>query len=362
MSRSFPYGGKPRLGGLGYQEFLGHLDRGSFSPIYLLTGDEDFLVQAALDQLIRAALDPAAKDFNFSVMDGETASADAILTAAQSLPAFAPRRLVVIKNAEQIPAVEANRLVGYLKDPSPTTCLVCVASSFDARRSFFQTLKSSATVVVCRMLTDSQVTEWLHSQAKLLNRSISPDAILFLKERVGRDLYALQNELAKAAILSGNEKRIKFEDVQAVCGAAGEVTVYDLLNALAHRKLDRAVQVVGGLMDEGEAPLKILSSISYRFRLIWKVKQAMMTGHSDAALMRLFGLGQWAGTAVLTAAKAYPEPDLRWAFKRFIETDAGLKGGMLPARMILELLVMDLCAGKKKGLRRFLGRQPLLYL
>ena len=362
MARSTPYGKQRRTGGIGYQEFIGQLDRGSFSPITFLTGDEDFLIQAALDRLTRSVLEPAAKDFNHTVMDGETASADAVLTAVQTLPAFAPRRLVVIKNLEQMPAAESNRLVSYLKNPSPTTCLVCISSGFDARRSFFQALRSHATVVDCRPLTDAQVTDWLRAQAQLLNRTLSSDAILFFKERIGRNLYALHNELAKAAIIGGNEKQIELKDIQEVCGATGELTVYDLLNALAGRKMERAVQVLAGLMDEGEPPLKLLSSITYRFRLIWKVKRAMQAGQSDVALMRMFGLGHWAGSAVLTAAKAYPEPDLRWAFRRFIETDAGLKGGMLPPRMILELLVMDLCNGKKKGLRRFLGHQPLLYL
>ncbi|MBI3811669.1 MAG: DNA polymerase III subunit delta [Nitrospirae bacterium] len=352
----------PRPGVLSYQDLAGHLDRGTIAPVYLLTGEEEFLIQAATDRLVRTVVDPATKDFNYTLLDSETATADAILTAVESLPAFAERRLVVLKNAEQLATAEANRLVDYLKNPCPTTCFVCVAPKFDARRSFFQTLKARAAVVDCRPLSDGQVTVWLKAQAKSLGRAISEDAALFLKERVGRALFPLQNELTKTVLGSENTKTIELEDVQRACSAAGDVSVYDLLTALAQRRMEPSVLTLTRLVEEGEPPLKILSTISYRFRLVWKVKRAMHAGHTDAALMRMFGLGQWAGASVMAAAKAYSEKDLRWAFQRFVETDAGLKGGALPPKLILELLVLDLCSGKQKGLRRFLGRQPLLYL
>lgn len=351
-----------RPGLLSYQDFIHLLDRGTIAPIYLITGEEEFLIQAATDRLVQAAVDPAAKDFNYTSLDGEAATAETILTAVESLPAFAERRLVVLKNAELLPAAEANRLVNYLKNPSPTTSFVCVAPKFDARRSFFQTLKAHAVVVDCRPLSDAQVTVWLKAQAKSLGRAISEDAVLFLKERVGRDLFPLQNELTKAVLGSDHQKTIEMEDVQRACSASGDVSVYDLLTALAQRRMEPSVRTLTRLVEEGEPPLKILSTIGYRFRLVWKVKRAMQAGHADAALMRMFGLGQWAGASVIAAAKAYSETDLRWAFQRFIETDAGLKGGALSPKLILELLVLDLCSGKQKGLRRFLGRQPLLYL
>jgi DNA polymerase-3 subunit delta len=352
----------PRPGVQGYSDLMGLLDRGILVPLYLLTGEEEFLIQSALDRLVRAVVDPSTQDFNYSLLDGAIATADALMTAVESLPAFAERRLVVLKSAEQLPAGEANRLVDYLKNPSPTTCFVSIAPKFDARRSFFQTLKAHATVVDCRRLTDSQVTAWLKNQARSLGSTISEDAVLFLKERVGRDLFPLHNELTKAVVGSDHPKTIDLEDVQRACSASGTVSVYDLLNALSQRGIDPSIRALGRLVEEGEPPLKILSTMSYRFRLVWKVKRAMQAGHTDAALMRMFGLGQWAGGSVIASAKKYSEKDLRWTFQRLIETDAGLKGGLLSPKLLLEMLVLDLCSGKQKGLRRFLGRQPLLYL
>lgn len=365
MRRPEPSRRTGQTGGLDYQGLLSRLDQGKIDPVYFLSGEEDFLVQSALERLIATVLDPSMKDFNFSVFDGQGAAADEIRTAVDSLPAFTERRLVILKNAEHLPASEANRLVAYIQNPASTTCFVCTARKFDARRAFFQALRSHATMVECRPLPDGQVSSWIRTRARSMGRGISDDAVLFLKERMGRDLFALQNELVKTEISIGDEdkqREIGIEDVQAVCGAAGSATIFDLLNALSSRRTEEAVRAVSRLVDEGEPPLRILSTLVNRFRLTWRVQHGMRSGYSDNALFRQFGLGQWMGRAVLAAAKAYREPDLQWAFKRFIETDAGLKGGMLPAKMVMEILVMDLCAGRRKGLRRFMGRQPLLNL
>ncbi len=359
-SRKF---GQP--GGLDYQGLISQLDKKKIDPVYFLSGEEDFLVQSAMERLTATVLAPAMKDFNFSVFDGQGASADEIQTAVNSLPAFSDRRLVILKNADRLPASEANRLVVYIKNPAPTTCFVCTARKFDARRAFFQALRSHATMIECRPLPDGQVSSWIRARARSMGRGISDDAVLFLKERMGSDLFALQNELAKAEISIGDEdtqREIGIEDVEAVCGASGSSTIFDLLNALSGRRTEGAIRAVSRLIDEGEPPLRILSTLVNRFRLTWRVQRGMRSGYSDNALFRQFGLGQWMGRAVLAAAKSYRESDLQWAFKRFIETDAGLKGGMLPPKMVMEVLVMDLCAGRRKGLRRFLGRQTLLNL
>ncbi|HEY5649136.1 MAG TPA: DNA polymerase III subunit delta [Nitrospiria bacterium] len=354
-----------KTGGLDYQGLIARIDKKQIDPVYFLNGEEDFLVQSALERLTRTVVEPSMKDFNFSVFDGQGASADDIRTALESLPAFTDRRLVILKNAERLAASEANRLATYLTNPSPTTCFVCTARKFDARRAFFQALRTHATVVECQPLSDGQVSSWIRNRARSMGRGISDDAVLFLKERIGRDLFALQNELSKAEISIGqedNNREIGMEDLEAVCGAAGSATIFDLLNALSGRRSEEAVRAVSLLMEEGEPPLRILSTLVNRFRLTWRVQRGMRSGFSDNALLRQFGLGQWMGRSILAAAKAFREPDLQWAFKRFIETDAGLKGGMLPQKMVMEVLVMDLCAGRKKGLRRFMGRQTLLNL
>jgi len=53
---AFPQGRSGRAGAGSYTEFLTHLKRGPIEPLYLLTGEEPFLIQSALDRLSEAAV------------------------------------------------------------------------------------------------------------------------------------------------------------------------------------------------------------------------------------------------------------------------------------------------------------------
>jgi DNA polymerase III subunit delta len=307
-------------------------------------------------------LDPAARDFNYTWIDGREATSEAVLNEIQSLPVFSPRRLVVIKNAEAMPAAEANQLVGYLKDPCPTTCLVLVAEKVDSRRTLFQTLTKSHVTVDCRPLTENQLPSWIRHQARRLGHDITEEAVNFLVEQVGSDLYKLQNEMMKAGLIKEQHKPISRHDVQQVCGRGGQWSIPDLLQALCERRSEQAILILKNLMESGEVPLVILAAISRQFRQAYKVKQRLLANQPEAMIQKKLAIWRTSWPKILRHAKAYAMEDLRWAFKRFMETDAALKGSVLPNPVLMEMLVLDLCSGKKGSLRRFLGRERLVHL
>jgi DNA polymerase-3 subunit delta len=348
---------------LNYAEFIALLDRGRIGPVYLLTGDETFLIQSALERLLERALEPGARDFNYTPLDGEEATADSILNAAQTLPFASSRRLVVLKNTDALPAAEANRLTDYLSDPSPFTSLVFVAPRFDARRAFFQALTRAHPVVDCRPLPEGQLPAWIRQNAHSMGHRITEEAVAFLIEQMGSDLTQLHNEIIKASLVAGEKKPISVEIVQQVCGASGRWFIPDLLEATFARKRIEAMAVLKNLIESGEPPLVILGALARQLRQILRVKQHLLTDLPETVIQKKLGIWRTTWPKVLRQAKAFSPEDLRWAQRRLMETDAGLKGGSsLSNALMLEILILDLCSGPKKSLRRFLGRQELVHL
>ena len=352
-----------RYSHLNYPEFITQLDRGKIGPVYLLTGDETFLIQSALARLLERAIEPGARDFNYTVLDGEDAVADSVLNASQTLPFASPRRLVILKNTDALPAAEANQLTNYLSDPSPFTCLIFVARRFDARRTFFQALTRTHPVVECRPLPEGQLPAWIRQQAHSMGHRISDEATAFLIEQIGSDLSKLHNEIVKASLIAGEKTLLSEGIIQQVCGASGQWFIPDLLEATFERKRAAAMAVLKNLIECGEPPLVILSALARQLRQIMRVKQFLLTNLPETVIQKKLGVWHSNWPKVLRQAKAVTLEDLRWAQRRLTETDAGLKGGSsLPNPLLMEMLVLDLCSGPKKSLRRFLGRQELVYL
>ena len=261
-----------------------------------------------------------------------------------------------------MPAAEANGLVAYLSDPSPTTCLTFVAARLDARRTFSQTLTRNHPVVECRPMPEGQLPAWIRQQARSLGYRLSEEAVTFLIEQVGSGLENLHNEIAKATLAVGERRTISREDVQRVCGLSGKWFIPDLLEVLGLRRAEQAVGILGNLLEYGEPPLVILSAIARQFRQIFKVKQLLLADLPESTIQKKLGIWRSSWPIISRQAEAFGMEDLRWAHHRIMETDAGLKGGAVSNTLLMEMLVLDLCAGRTRGLRRFLGRQHLLHL
>ena len=347
---------------MNFQEFIQQINRKKIAPIYLFTGEEPFLIQSALEQLTEQALDPSARDFNYVQINGRESSPQNILNEVQSHPVFSSRRLVVIKNAETIPANEANQLVGYLNDPSPTTCLVFVADKFDTRRTFFKVLTQNHPVVNCQPLSEARLPAWILNHARSLKYDLTEDAVLFLVDQIGSDLFKLHNEIVKAGLLVERYQPITRKTVQQTCGAGGQWAVPDLLQAVGKQDQEQAVLILKKLLELGEPPLVILAAIARQFRQAIKVKQLLRNHYPESAIPKRLGIWRTNWPNILQQTKTYAYEDLQWSFRRIMETDAGMKGSALPNFILMELLVLDLCRGRENSLRRFLGGSQLVYL
>src|SRR4030065_504803 len=111
-----------------YAELIRSLNQGKILPLYLFYGEEEFLVQEALDLITKKVVDPGAKDFNFNVLYCRDTSVSELVNLAQTLPFLSEKRLVIAKEIDAFKAVDLVKLAPYLNDPSPSTCLVMVSS------------------------------------------------------------------------------------------------------------------------------------------------------------------------------------------------------------------------------------------
>src|SRR6185503_7453736 len=143
-------------------ELTRQLASGDPAPIYLLLGEETFFREAALVAIRRSVLGDEKEDngVNCDLLYGDEVDA---LNRCDTLPAFAARRLVIIRNAGALRPRETERLMPYLKAPVETTCLVLASEKVDGRLKFFQTLKVVAVTVDCSPLDARFMPEWIQA-------------------------------------------------------------------------------------------------------------------------------------------------------------------------------------------------------
>src|SRR5215211_4188208 len=140
---------------------------GQTAPLYMLVGADEVEKSEVAAQFIEM-VDEGLRAFNADRLYGGETKIDELIDSANTLPMMAPRRVVVLLEAEKllIPKRESKaaeeeqeRLEAFLQDPSPHASVVFVCGAADMRRRIFKLLLKQAQVVDCGTIDDAADAE-----------------------------------------------------------------------------------------------------------------------------------------------------------------------------------------------------------
>jgi DNA polymerase-3 subunit delta len=319
------------------------LAQGTVAPLYAAIGEEDLLRDQTVASLKARLLGEGGSDFNCDLFYGDEAQAGEIVACASEAPVFASRRLVVVKAADKLPARHGDQLLPYLKEPNESTTLVFVAQKLDGRLKFTQAVLQASVIVDCEAPAESQYLPWVKQDAARLGVALTDEALQVLKEACGGSLYAVRRELEKLACYVPADRAATAEDVLTMRGVEPGASVFDLAAAIGAGRRGRALAIVARNVEAGEAPLKILGSLAWQYRRIWKVKDQLRHGGREGEAARLLRMDPY---KVRSFLNQFSEARLREALQAFRDSDAALKGGSAGRHaMLLDRLIFRLCEG-----------------
>ena len=322
-------------------QFATHLARGEVAPLYALVGEEDLLRDSALFQLKQAVLGTDGDDINCNVFYGDESEGAQIVSCASEVAVFGARRLVIVKAAESLPARQSESLFPYLKEPSDSSTVVFVASKLDGRLKFTQALMHASVVVDCAPLKEAQLLPWLKDEARRAGVRIDDEALQMLKEVSGESLYSVRRELEKLASFVPAERSVTVKDVSTLRGTEPGVSVFDLTAAIGAKNRARALGIVARNLEAGEAPLRILGSLAWQYRRLWKVKELIRQRGREQEASRILRMDPH---RIRTFLSQFTEAHLRAAMQACHELDGNLKGGSAGRpSILLDRLILKLC-------------------
>lgn len=324
-----------------------------FSPAYYFFGEDEFLKEEGLRQLLVAAVDPATRDFNLDQRRGSDLDAEALGSLLATPPMLADRRVIVIRDVVSLRKEARASLEQYLRTPA-SDILVVLTAPADAKSD--KTLTELAIAVECEPLTGAQLPQWIVGRAERLGTTISSGAIELLQDAVGGDLSELAIELDKLGAFCG-DRPIDEAAVSEVVGIRKDQAPGRLLDAVALRDAALAVSLVPGVLHQpktGAVPLvmalttQMLALAIGRQRPIPAQRQSgeyftlLRSGSSNLT-------GRAWGEAVNSWARAHGQwslADLDHALEVLLLADLALKNSRVSSdEQILATAVLSICAG-----------------
>ena len=244
---------------------LAPLREGEPGPLYFLYGRERYLLDRAVDLLRARVLDPRTRDFNYELFYGKEAGASRIVQAARTLPMMAKRRLILVRDADEMKADELGGLSGYVADPAPESCVVFVGEKADQRLKFFTAFKKHGVLIKLDPLYERQLPGFVREEAKSRNVKFEPGAAEILCDEIGTDLGQLADAVERLGIFVG-ERAVSARDVEEVIATTRQRSVFELAEACGEGDRSRALTVLTAMIGARESGVRVVAMLARHVR------------------------------------------------------------------------------------------------
>ena len=241
-----------------------------------------------------------------------------------------PRRVVIVHQAETLLAPKREseaatraleQVEELIKRPEAQTTLVLVADRRRQARQDVQAAAEAAVVVECGALEDlADAERWVRTRVAAASAAIDPAAARLIAQRAGVDVRRLRADVDRLLLYTLGQKQITIEDVREVVGPAALQDDWAMTNAIEAGQAAEALRQLALMFDAGAPAEKILGQL---------------------------------GWLVRTKFPPLAPGDVRPAIESLFRTDLDLKRSAGDPRVLIERLIVELCAGKRVAARRW---------
>jgi DNA polymerase III subunit delta len=311
--------------------------------VYLIYGTEDLRLQQALARLKKRVGDAADLDFNFDTFEGESAKADDIVAACNTLPFLSERRLVVVKHVDKMNAEGWNALAAYCADPSPSTVLVLVAVKLAKNTRLYKAVDKLGGVAEYAAPRKSEYPREVQRIFADRGKSISLDGAELLVAAVGFDLRRLSVEADKTVSFVGARKDVTRADIEQVASTAATTTVFEFTDALANRDCRNALRLLNDLLGDGESVYGLHALSLRTLRDLIAARTVIERGSGSLGeVAKAVGRPDWQVKNLPRQARGFTSQELVDALRAAAESEAQMKTSRDP-RLAFERWIVKVC-------------------
>lgn len=302
------------------QRLADDIKAGKLARVYLLYGDEDFLIRMYTNKLIDLAVVEEEREMNLlryflaagdskSVKEDLPPKIDELSDFVESVPFFAEHKCLVLKNLDAglLDKEDLDSYIALLSDiPETTTVIITRENTEEDAKTFKEKLGRAsmkklieavdANGIVCELNKFS--TEMLMgmaiSKCQRAGCELSEENAQFLAERVGGSLSLLQTETEKLCAYKQSGE-ITRESIEALVPKLLENKVYEMAKELFYGRTQKALELLDDVFALHFDPTKLMFALSGHFVDLYFATLAKKAKKPTSALnygKRSFALGK----------------------------------------------------------------------
>ena len=298
------------------------------APIYIVSGDEQLLIQECCDAIRKAARQNGFSERELYHIDSSFNWMQ-IIAAANSLSLFAERKLIELRIPNGKPGDKgAKALLEYASSPAEDTLLLIVMPKLDAsaqRTKWFKGLEKVSVFVQVWPVSPQQLPRWIGQRLQQNGLRADSQAIEILASRVEGNLLAAAQEINKLKLLA-NDGFVNAEMMANVVADSARYDVFGLVDKALHSDARAAIKNLLGLKGEGTDATVVLWALTREIRTLAQVAYAINQGQSFDLATKGAGVWDKRKPLIKTALRRLKLQQLQVLLRKANAIDKAIKG------------------------------------
>lgn len=333
------------------------LELGITNPVYLFYGEEVLLLEEAVQRIAQITL-PRDDQWGRETYYGDEGDLDKLLLSAQSSGMFAPKKLILLRNApwfkrkakaaaeeekKESPA-DLEQLLAYVADPNPDTVLIIIAEKADKGSRLYKAVQKSGRAVEFTTPQGQEKEAWLNAYFRRAGKELAPGVAAYLCQMSAEGLLSLKQEADKLLLYAAGAKTVSQADAEAVVSEGAQAGIFQLTDAAAAQQGQESVAIYRRLLRQGEAPQFILVMLAGQYRNILAIKDMLERGYTQPEIASKLSLAPYTVRKCANLSRRYSLRQLLQALEILLNADIAGKSGAGALEQLLEVAILRLCA------------------
>lgn len=330
------------------------LKSGKLSGVYLLYGEETFLIENCLKK-IKSNFGDLVNGINFIKMDESNIEN---IVSDISTPSFGYEKKLIIARDTGIFKKEARKketkntiiqkkISEYIEENiemiNETTVLVFVEKDVD-KIELYKVIEKHGNICNFEKLKPVQIAKRLKAICTAYKVNVDENTLMYLIEICGTSMQDLINEIRKLIEYAGENGKIEKEAVDKLAIKQIDSVIFDLTDELGRKDIASAMKTLRGLIYNKEPIQKILITLYNHFKKLYLLKLAVRYNRNLAESMKLKPNQMFLVNKYKKQSDYFKEEELKKIIEELINLDANYKIGLIDINIGLEAILCRYCS------------------
>ncbi len=355
---------------MSYRAFVNEIKSGEIKKIYLLHGQESYLLDRARE-LLKEQVVTAFPELNYNQMDGENVTLEQLQNSCETFPFGSEKKLVVVRqpaflkksankkedqedgeseDSTKKDSGELKRYLEFFKELPDSCCLLLLHyGEIGKSKKITDAVSKDGAVYEFKKAEREELTRWIKNSFGRFHKKAGLKEIEFfivmsgyLDKNTDKNLYDLENEIDKIAAFSGEQEEITQEHITAVMPKNLESDIFKLINNSAEKKVSESLSILSDFLMQGEEIFGILAMITKQIRTMIAVLELNSKGLDAKGAASRLKVHEFYAKNCLNHGRKIGMKNLIQGINNCVSTEMSVKSGKMDKRLAMEMLIINM--------------------